>query len=157
MLILQNLCGHATFLENYTMDFKKDAMLLSHEGVGNPLLADDPRNVELLPSIYYTGVNGRGLSFKYAYKAGDFTLISLIPLMTDHWRLVATEGAALPMQARDITSPQMMFRYGSGTVGDYAQKWCAAGPSHHIIGAYGHHAAKLAKLARMMDIEFVAV
>ncbi len=157
MLMLQNLCGHATFLENYTMDFKKDAMLLSHEGVGNPLLADDLKNVELIPSIYYTGVNGRGLSFKFAYKPGDFTIISLIPLMTDQWRLVVTEGEVLPMQARDITSPQMMFRYGSGTVGEYAQKWCAAGPSHHIIGAYGHLEPSLKKLTDMMNIEMVTV
>jgi len=157
MLIFQNLCGRTTFLENYTMDFRQDAMLLSHEGVGNPLLADDPKNVELLPSIYYTGVNGRGLSFKFAYRAGDFTIISLIPLMTDKWRLVVTEGEVLPMVARDITSPQMMFRYGSGSVGEYAQKWCAAGPSHHIIGAYGHRAATLAKLTRMMGIEIVVV
>lgn len=157
MLMLQNLCGHATFLENYTMDFKKDAMLLSHEGVGNPLLADDPKNVELLPSIYYTGVNGCGLSFKFAYRPGDFTIISLIPLMTDQWRLVVTQGEVLPMQARDITSPQMMFRYGGGTVGEYAQAWCQAGPSHHIIGAYGHLAGSLEKMARMMDIEIVVV
>ena len=139
------------------MDFKKDAMLLSHEGVGNPLLADDPKNVELLPSIYYTGVNGCGLSFKFAYQPGDFTIISLIPLMTDKWRLVVTEGESLPMKARDITSPQMMFRYGSGSVGEYAQKWCAAGPSHHNIGAYGHQAASLAKLTRMMGIELIVV
>ncbi|MCJ7737836.1 MAG: hypothetical protein MUQ10_11085, partial [Anaerolineae bacterium] len=117
MLMLQNLAGHVTFLENYTMDFRKNTMFLSHEGVGNPILADDAKNVELIPSIYYTGVNGCGLSFKFAYKPGDFTIASLIPLSGDDWRLVVSEGEAVPIVALDITSPQMMFRNSSWTVG----------------------------------------
>ena len=157
MLILQNLCGEATFLENYTMDFKKDAMLLSHEGVGNPLMADDPANVELIPSIYYTGVNGRGLSFKFAYRPGDLTVMSLIPMAGDNWRIVVAEGEAIAMTARDITAPQMMFRYARGSVGEYAHRWVAAGPSHHMVAAYGHLAGALTKVADMLKVEIVVV
>jgi L-arabinose isomerase len=79
MLILQNLTGHATFLENYMMDFEEDVMMLSHDGHGNPALATDPQQVAIKPSIYYEGVNGFGASFEYAYKPGDFTLMSLVP------------------------------------------------------------------------------
>jgi len=157
MLMLQNLAGHVTFLENYTMDFRKNTMFLSHEGVGNPLLADDAQNVELIPSTYYTGVNGCGLSFKFAYRPGNFTIVSLIPLVGDAWRLVVSEGEAVPTLARDITSPQMMFRSDRWAVEEFAQRWCMAGPSHHIVGAYGRWGESLRKLGEMMDIEFVFV
>lgn len=53
MLILQNLVGHATFLENYVMNFAKDAIILSHDGHGNLSLAVEPEEVSIKPSIYY--------------------------------------------------------------------------------------------------------
>src|SRR5512133_2515935 len=65
MLILQALAGKATFLENYVIDFERDAMILSHDGHGNPAMAAKPSDVTLKHSIYYQGVNGFGASFEY--------------------------------------------------------------------------------------------
>ncbi len=47
MLMLQELAGKSTFLENYVIDFKRDAMILSHDGHGNPALAAKPADVSL--------------------------------------------------------------------------------------------------------------
>ncbi len=157
MLILQNLVGHATFLENYVMDFAKDAIILSHDGHGNPSLAVEPEQVSIKPSIYYEGINGFGASFEYAYKPGDFTLLSLVPIGKDQWRMVVAEGESLPMVPRPIVAPQMLFRYGGGNISEYATKWCYAGPSHHMTGAYGRLVHSLKKVAGMMGIEIVVV
>lgn len=157
MLILQNLVGHATFLENYVMDFEKDAMILSHDGHGNPSLATKPEKVFIKPSIYYQGVNGFGASFEYAYKPGDFTLLSLVPVGKNQWRMVVAEGEALPMNPRPIVAPQMLFKYGGGSISEYATKWCYAGPSHHMVGAYGHLAHSLQKVASVIGIDIVVV
>jgi len=157
MLIMQNLTGHATFLENYMMDFEQDVMMLSHDGHGNPALASAPNEVAIKPSIYYQGVNGFGASFEYAYKPGDFTLMSLVPDGEGNWRMIIAEGESLPMKPRQIVAPQMLFKYSRGSIGNYATKWCAAGPSHHIVGAYGKLAASLKKVADIMGIEAVNV
>jgi len=157
MLIMQNLTGHATFLENYMIDFEQDVMMLSHDGHGNPALAAAPNEVAIKPSIYYQGVNGFGASFEYAYKAGDFTLMSLVPDGKGNWRMVIAEGESLPMKPRQIVAPQMLFKYSRGSISDYATKWCAAGPSHHIVGAYGKLAARLKKTADLMGVETVIV
>jgi L-arabinose isomerase len=137
MLIMQNLTGHVTFLENYLMDFEKDVMMLSHDGHGNPALASDPKEVKIKPSIYYSGVNGFGASFEYAYKLGDFTIMSLIPNGEGNWRMVIAEGESLPLKARNIVAPQMLFKYSKGTISEFATKWVRVGPSHHMVGGYG--------------------
>ncbi len=66
MLILQEMAGKVTFLENYVIDFKRNAIILSHDGHGNPALASKPQEVNVKPSIYYQGVNGFGAAFEYA-------------------------------------------------------------------------------------------
>jgi L-arabinose isomerase len=157
MLILQNLTGHATFLENYMMDFKEDVMMLSHDGHGNPALAAAPEEVAVKPSIYYEGVHGYGASFEYAYRPGDFTLMSLVPDGKGHWRMVIAEGESLPMKPRHIVAPQMLFRYAGGSIADYASRWVEAGPSHHMVGAYGRLAETLKRVAAMTGIEAVVV
>ena len=157
MLIMQNLVGHATFLENYMMDFEKDVMMLSHDGHGNPALASSAKEVSVKPSIYYKGVNGFGASFEYAYKPGDFTIMSLVPAREDNWRMIIAEGESLPMKPRNIVAPQMLFKYHGGTIGEYANEWCKAGPSHHMVGAYGRLSKSLQKVADMIGIEAVVV
>ena len=77
MMILQEITGEATFLENYVIDFDEDAMILSHDGHGNPAMAADPKQVRIKPSIYYEGVNGRGAGLEFAYKPKDVTILSL--------------------------------------------------------------------------------
>lgn len=157
MLIMQNLVGHVTFLENYMMDFEKDVMMLSHDGHGNPALASATNEVEIKPSIYYEGVNGFGASFEYAYKTGDFTVMSLIPDGKGNWRMIIAEGESLPLKARNIVAPQMLFKYSNGTISGFATRWLAEGPSHHMVGAYGKLGNSLKKIANIMKIDAVIV
>ena len=91
MMILQELAGDVTFLENYVMDFDNEAMILSHDGHGNPALAADPKAVRIKPSIYYEGVHGWGRASS-CLQPGDVTLLSLIPLGDGGWRLIVCEG-----------------------------------------------------------------
>ena len=52
MFMLQELTGQATFLENYIIDFDREAMILSHDGHGNPAMAAKPADVSIIHSIY---------------------------------------------------------------------------------------------------------
>ena len=51
-LILQELAGQATTLENYVIDFDNQAVMFSHDGHGNPALGT-PGAVKVKHSIYY--------------------------------------------------------------------------------------------------------
>jgi L-arabinose isomerase len=157
MMILQELAGEVTFLENYVIDFDNDAIILSHDGHGNPALAADPKAVRIKPSIYYEGVHGRGAGLEFAYKPGDVTLLSLIPLEEGDWRLIVCEGESLAMTPRPVVAPQMLFRYAHGTIAEFCNDWLNAGAPHHMALAYGRLESVIERLGRLMGIEVASV
>jgi L-arabinose isomerase len=157
MLILQELTGQATFLENYVIDFKRDAMILSHDGHGNPALAAQPSDVAIKPSIYYQGVNGFGASLEFAYKPGPVTNLALVPVGGKHWRLNISEGEALEIQPRPVAAPQMLFKPANLNIKDWCNSWLRAGSPHHMAVAYGHLAKQLKVYASLQGLEVVEI
>lgn len=154
MLILNSIAGTSTFLENYVIDFQQNAIVLSHDGHGNPALATHPKEVRIKPSIYYQGVYGFGASFEYAYQTGDVTLLSLGYLGQDRWKMIICEGRSLPMKPRPVVAPQMLFQHLKEPIEYYVNEWCKSGASHHHALAYGHWASVLVKLASLLGVEY---
>jgi L-arabinose isomerase len=157
MMVLQELVGEVTFLENYVIDFDEDAIILSHDGHGNPALAADSKQVKIKPSIYYEGVNGRGAGLEFAYAPGDVTILSLIPLGDGNWRMIVAEGESLPMRPRPVAAPQMLFRYGNGSIEEFCDRWLMAGSPHHMALAYGHLAAQVEKVGELLGVEVISI
>ncbi|MGA9531774.1 MAG: hypothetical protein WBR18_03580 [Anaerolineales bacterium] len=157
MMVLQELAGEVTFLENYVIDFDEDAIILSHDGHGNPAMAADPKQVKIKPSIYYEGVNGRGAGLEFAYAPGDVTILSLIPLGDGEWRMIVGEGESLPMTPRPVAAPQMLFRYKNGSIEDFCNRWLLAGSPHHMALAYGHLSEQVAKVGELLGVEVVSI
>ena len=157
MLILQELTGQSTIMENYVMNFDDNTILLSHDGTGNPALATRPNDVSVKPSIYYRGINGYGAAFEFPYAPGEVTILSLIPLGNGKWRLIAAEGESLPMKPRPLSAPQMTFRHSSGSLEEYCDRWCLAGAPHHMALAYGRLGSKVRRVGDLLGIEVVIV
>jgi L-arabinose isomerase len=186
MLVLEEIAGHSTFLEHYILDYKRNLMFDSHDGHGNPALADTEHGVQIVPTIYYKGVNGFGASFNYSYRPGVFTLFSMGNIGDGRFRFIVSEGRNVEMKPRDISAPQTFFQWGggrsgvSGVVGapggidvaggtdvwgqsvpgdirEFATKWLRAATSHHHVGAYGRLGGVLRKTAEMAGIEWVSV
>ncbi len=154
MIICNSLTGSSTFLENYVIDFEENAIILSHDGHGNPALATHPKEVKIKPSIYYRGVHGFGASFEYAYHPGNVTLLSLSYLGQDRWKLIICEGESIPMAPRPIVAPQMLFRPKNGSIESYTKLWVQEGASHHHALAYGHWESVLVKIASLLGVDY---
>lgn len=157
MIILQELAGQATLLENYVIDFKRSAMMLSHDGHGNPAMAARPADVSVKHSIYYEGVNGFGAGFEFAYAPGPVTNLALVSLGQARWRLIVAEGESVAIKPRPVSAPQMLFKPAHLGIEDWCDAWCKAGSPHHIALAYGHLSAKLRLLAEMAGFEYVEI
>jgi L-arabinose isomerase len=156
MLIMQELAGKATFLENYVVDFKRDAMILSHDGHGNPALAAKPADVTLKHSIYYQGVNGFGASFEFAYAPGPVTNLALVNV-GGCWRLNISEGESIAIKPRPVAAPQMLFKPKNLNIKDWCNAWCKAGSPHHMALAYGHLSRQIKIYAEMAGLEVVEI
>lgn len=156
MLILQELAGQATFLENYVIDFKREAMILSHDGHGNPAMAAKPQDVAVKHSIYYEGVNGFGAGFEYAYAPGPVTNLALVSV-AGRWRLNIAEGESISIQPRPVAAPQMLFKPSHLPIREWCDAWCKAGSPHHMALAYGHLAGSIRTYAEMQGLEVVEI
>jgi len=157
MLILEETAGHSTFLEHYILDYEREQMFDSHDGHGNPALADPTQGVRIVPTIYYQGVHGFGASFNYSYKPGEVTLCSVGNIGEGCFQLIASEGEFLSMKPRDIAAPQTFFKWRGGSIRSFAEQWLLAAPSHHHTAAYGRLSRVLRVVARMLAIGFVEV
>ncbi len=157
MLILQELTGQATFLENYVIDFDRSAMILSHDGHGNPALAARPADVAVKHSIYYEGVNGFGAGFEFAYAPGPVTNLALVNLGGRRWRLNVAEGESIAIQPRPVAAPQMLFKPKNLNIDDWCDAWCKAGSPHHMALAYGHLAEQIKLYGAMAGLEVVEI
>lgn len=157
MLMLQEIAGQATFVENYIIDFKRDAVILSHDGHGNPALASADSEVTVKPSIYYQGVNGFGAGLEFAYKPGPVTNLALVNVGGSHWRLNISEGESLPIKPRPIAAPQMLFKPSTQNISDWCNAWCKAGSPHHMALAYGHLARQIKIYAELQGLEVVEI
>ena len=155
-LILQELAGQSTTVENYVIDFDNEAVVFSHDGHGNPALAV-PGTVKVKHSIYYTGVHGFGAGFEFAYEPGPITNLALVPMGNGRWRFVISEGEFLDYAPRPVSAPQTLFRHGSLPIANWCTAWCVGGAGHHMAAAQGSWTAQLLALARMLRIEAVVV
>ena len=156
MLMLQQIAGKSTFLENYVIDFKQDAIILSHDGHGNPALASKPSDVTLKHSIYYQGVNGFGASFEFAYAPGPVTNLALVNV-AGRWRLNISEGESIAIHPRPVAAPQMLFKPKNLHIKEWCDAWCKAGSPHHMALAYGHLASQIKIYAAMQGLDVVEV
>jgi L-arabinose isomerase len=155
-LILQELAGQATTVENYVIDFDNNAVMFSHDGHGNPALAT-PGEAKVKHSIYYQGVHGFGAGFEFAYQPGPVTNLALVTMGENQWRFVISEGEFIAFPPRPISAPQTLFRHDSLPIDEWCNGWCEAGAPHHMAAAQGRWADQLVVLAQMLGIEAVVV
>jgi L-arabinose isomerase len=156
MLILQELAGQSTFLENYIIDFDRESMILSHDGHGNPALAASPADVTVKHSIYYQGVHGFGAGLEFAYAPGQVTNLALVNV-GGRWRLIVAEGESIAIKPRPVAAPQMLFKPKKLGIAEWCNGWLMAGAPHHMALAYGHLADKLCKLAKLGSWDYYEV
>ena len=156
MLILQDIAGKSTFLENYVIDFKRDAIILSHDGHGNPAMASKPEDVVIKHSIYYEGVNGFGAGLEFAYAPGPVTNLALVNI-DQRWRLIIAEGESIAIAPRPVAAPQMLFKPKTLPITDWCNAWCKAGSPHHQALAFGHLSEEIKTYAELMGLDVVEV
>jgi L-arabinose isomerase len=155
-LILQELAGQATTLENYVIDFENEAVMFSHDGHGNPAMGT-PGAVKVKHSIYYSGVHGFGAGFEFAYEPGPITNLALVLAGDGRWRFVISEGQLLPFPPRSISAPQTLFKHDTLPIAEWCDGWLRAGATHHMGAARGRWTPQLLHLARMLGVEAVVV
>ena len=133
MAATQVLLGDTQFTEMYAMDFPRDAILMSHMGEGNWVLAREDRPVRLIKRPLGIGGLDDPPTFLFQYATGPATLATLVSLEGERFRLVVSEGEILDTdELPALEMPYGFFRPDSG-VRECMDAWLRLGGPHHQV------------------------
>jgi L-arabinose isomerase len=156
MKVLQEVAGSVIYGELDLVDEGRGVVLLANGGEGHFGAAIGP--VTIAGNENFAGLHGRGASLRFAPFRGPATILSFTPLARDaRYRRIAAEGMleAAPPTRLGVFHAAFRFR-GLGAVSAY-ERWCEAGPVHHLAIAPGEWMGHLKLLALMSGFELIEI
>lgn len=151
------LDGDAHFTEMYAMDFERESMLMSHMGEGNWKVSRNDEPVRLANRELGIGDLNNPPTTVFRADPGPATIVSLVHLTGEEFRLVVAQGEVLDSQKYPtIEMPYFHFKPNSG-LRACNDGWLRAGGTHHQTLLQGDQRQKWKMLCRILGIEYVEV
>lgn len=147
----------AGFTEMYMMDEGSASILFCHAGEGNYKMISEERKPRLIDRYLGEGGLENPPTVMFVPRKGRATLVSLVSVRGEKFRLVAAKGEML--EKEDLARcemPYFFFRPDSG-VKNCVEAWLKQGGTHHEVICLGDVADRWQMLCEMLDIEYVEV
>jgi L-arabinose isomerase len=149
------LVGDPHFTEMYSLDFGRDAALLSHMGEGNWKVARRDRPIRLIDRPLDIGDRNNPPTPVYSAQPGRATLISLVAVSGDEYRLVVSRGSILDTEEiPGIPMNYSFFRPDAG-IRRSMDIWLESGGTHHQVLFLGDQARRFGFLCSIAGIQYV--
>jgi L-arabinose isomerase len=150
MLIMDRMEAGGSFAEFHPIDFKRDTILVGHDGPHHLNIADSKPVLRSLKK--YHGKPGSGAGVEFNIKTGHITMLSIGVKADGKFKFIIAEGESMkcPIPPTGNTNTHGKF---APDIRTFLKRWCMAGPTHHFALGVGHHAATLGKIAASFGIE----
>lgn len=154
MLIMDRLNIGGSFAEFHPLDFIEDYILVGHDGPHHIAIAEGKPILRSLKK--YHGKPGSGASVEFKLKEGPITMLGITQGYDGKLRFVIGEGISKkgPIPPTGNTNTRGFFE---PTTKEFIKKWVMEGPTHHYALGLGHHADTIAKIARILGIDYTIV
>lgn len=154
MMIMDRLGIGGSFAEFHPVDFKRDSVLVGHDGPHHINIAANKPVIRSLKK--YHGKPGSGAGVEFQIKEGPITMLSIGQTALGKFKFVIAEGESIkrPIPPTGNTNTHGVFLPNVRT---FLKRWVAQGPTHHFALGIGHHADKLVEIAKILDLEYVVV
>ena len=148
MLICSEVSGTSLYHEIEAFDPADASFIIANSGEHDTRMsAQTPR---LAPSPWWPA----SICATHPIPEGPATIVALAPV-PDGFRLICAEGSIEKAAEPATGTVSGRFRW-SGTPGQGWGSWIEAGAGHHSSLGLGHHAGRLASVAKHLGIDFVA-
>ena len=154
MKIMDSFGHGGSFTEYYAMDYDDDVVIMGHDGPGHIGIAEGKTKVR--PLEVYHGKVGRGLSVEMSVKHGPVTLLSVVNRPDGKLMLLMAEAESVPGPTLHIGNTNSRYRLAIGARA-FVNEWNRHGPAHHCAVGVGHIAARIEKLAALLNMPAVRV
>ena len=154
MLIMDRLNIGGSFAEFHPLDFDEDFILVGHDGPHHIAIADGKPILRSLTKFH--GKPGSGASVEFKIKEGPITMLGITQNAEGGFKFVIGEGYSRkgPIPPTGNTNTRGFFEPNTR---DFIERWVMEGPTHHYALGIGHHADTIAKIAKVLGVEYVIV
>lgn len=154
MLIMDRLDIGGSFAEFHPIDFKEGFVLVGHDGPHHINIAEGRPVLRSLRK--YHGKPGSGASVEFKIREGPITMLSIGVTGEGRFKFVIAEGESVHglIPPTGNTNTRGFFKPDVRT---FLKRWVKEGPTHHFALGVGHHAATIARIAEILDVEHVIV
>ncbi len=154
MLIMDRLEIGGSFAEFHPVDFRRDTVLVGHDGPHHINIAGGKPVLRSLEK--YHGKPGSGAGVEFQIRRGPITMLSIGVRADGSFKFVIAEGESVdgPIPPTGNTNTHGRFQPDVRT---FLKRWVAEGPTHHFALGVGHHAESIVRIAEALRIEYAVV
>jgi L-arabinose isomerase len=154
MLIMDRLGIGGSFAEFHPLDFRRDSVLVGHDGPHHLNIADGKPVLRSL-GVYH-GKPGSGAGVEFKIKEGPLSMLSVTVNALGRLKFVIAEGESLQGEIPP-TGNTNSHGYFKPDLRTFLRRWVAEGPTHHFALGIGHHAKTIQKIAWVLGFEAAIV
>ena len=154
MLIMNRIGAGGSFAEIHPFDTESDVVLIGHDGPHNIEIAS--RKPYLRKLKKYHGKSGSGIGVEFSIKSGDLTMLGITLDRDGQFRMVAAKGVSIAGEIPQTGNTNTRVSFNC-PINQFLERWCEAGPTHHIALGCGDKIETIKKFAILSGIRLTIV
>ena len=154
MLIMNRIGAGGSFAEIHPFDTESDVVLIGHDGPHNIQIAS--RKPYLRKLKKYHGKAGSGIGVEFSIKSGDLTMLGITVDADGKIVMVAAKGTSIAGEIPQTGNTNTRVSFNC-PVNRFLERWCEAGPTHHIALGCGDKLSTLKKFSILSGVPLTIV
>ena len=154
MAQLRQLAGMANFTEIYTVDFKRDIMLMSHMQECNPAFARRDRKIKLRHQEFWAPGVAPYCGMYFTLEPGETTLVTLTCDGKGGFRYIAFTGTIQDAELFPNYDRPYWLLHSPNNVSELLDRYSLTGGTHHLVALPGNQIARIKRLAFWQKFDF---
>jgi L-arabinose isomerase len=154
MMIMNRVGGGGSFAELHPFDICDDIVLIGHDGPHNINISNNKPILRKLKKFH--GKSGAGVSVEFNLKTGPISLLSCSVARDGSLKLISATGESMPGAIPQTGNTNTRCKFEMPTT-EFLEKWCAAGPTHHLALGAGDNSEAIKLYAKLAHINLTEI